>query len=216
MFLRNLFSFVIPIFLSLFTISAYGQKKVDIDKMLAENPELFTGRFTRIGIGFSSSNFSYGTSIDGMSVSPLRFHLDLGKRINRNYGTYFTITTDFLLKEISTGFDQLNSWMQLGMHLGGLFYIKGGRSYIAPEVGLGMISFDYDDYNVGNIAPLSAGIGSSLKYGYDRHLTGNTFIGGQLYITYTHAWDTEAPDGADAPIASSFMYGVSFNVKFGK
>jgi hypothetical protein len=32
--------------------------------------------------------------------------------------------------------DELEQWTQTGLHLGGLYYIKGGNSYFAPELGL--------------------------------------------------------------------------------
>ena len=216
MLLRNPIAIVFSIFLLLTTLSVSGQQQVDMDKAMADNPGLYTGRFTRIGVGFTSSSFSYGTGIENMSLSPLRLHLDFGKRVNKNYGTYFTITTDLLLKEVYTGSNLLNSWGQVGMHVGGIFFIKGGRSYIAPELGMGIIVFDYESYSGEEINPATVGIGTSLKYGYDRHITGNMFLGGQLYISYTHTWDPDVPDDAESVIGKSFIYGASFNMKFGK
>jgi len=214
MFIRKLYVFV---FISLFTLSTFAQQKVDLDEAMAENPNMFTGGFTRVGIGFSGASFSYGDIFEGLSLSPLRFHLDFGKRMNRAYGVYFSMTGDVLLKEVYSGYDQVTSWAQIGMHLGGLFYIKGGRSYLAPEAGLGIIAMDYyDAYTGWEEQPYCVGLGTSLKYGYDRHISGNVSLGGQLYITYTHAWETDAPEGFEAYIGSCFMYGASFNLKFGK
>lgn len=214
MHIRKLYFFVL---IFLLTVSAFAQQKVDLDKAMAENPNLYTGRFTRIGIGFSGASFSYGDIYDGLSLSPLRVHLDFGKRMNRNYGLYFSMAGDVLLKEVHTGYDILYSWVQIGMHVGGLIYIKGGRSYIAPELGLGLIPFDYYDSWTGyDEQPYTVGLGTSLKYGYDRHISGNVSLGGQLYITYNHTWETDVPEGFEAYIGTCFIYGVSFNLKFGK
>ncbi|MEN8200976.1 MAG: hypothetical protein ABFS28_00175 [Bacteroidota bacterium] len=214
MHIRNLFLFVV---IFLVTLSTHAQQKVDLDKAMAENPNLYTGGYTRVGIGFSSANFSYGTVFDGLSLSPLRFHLDFGKRMSRSYGIYFSMAGDVLLKEVQSGYNLLNSWAQIGMHVGGLFYIKGGRSYIAPEAGLGIITFDYDDSYTGyNEQPYCLGLGTSLKYGYDRHISGNVSLGGQLYITYNHTWETDIPEGYEAYMGKCFIYGASFNLKFGK
>lgn len=214
MHIRKLLLFV---FIFTWTLATNAQKKVDLNKAMAENPNLYVGGFTRIGIGFSGANFSYGDLFDGLSLSPLRFQLDLGKRMSRNYGIYFSMTGDVLLREVYSGYNLLNSWAQIGMHIGALFYIKGGRSYIAPEAGLGLNTFDYyDSYSGYDEQPYCAGIGTSLKYGYDRHISGNISLGGQLYITYNHTWETDVPEGFDAYIANCFIYGASFNLKFGK
>jgi len=194
-----------------------GQQKVDLDRAMADNPELFTGGFTRLGIGFSGASFNYGDIFDGLSLSPLRFHLDFGKRMSRSYGIYFTMTGDVLLNEVLYGYDRINSWAQIGMYVGGLFYIGGGRSYIAPEIGLGIIAFEYyDSYYGYTEQPYTMGIGGSLKYGYDRHISGKVSLGGQLYITYNSTKETDPPDGYDPYKATSFIYGASFNLKFGK
>ena len=129
------------VLITLFTLPSIGQQKVDLDKAMAENPNLYTGGFTRVGIGFSGATFSYGDIFDGVSLSPLRFHLDFGKRMSRSYGIYFSMTGDVLLKEVQYGYDQINGWAQIGMYIGGLFYIGGGRSYIAPDIAPGMIPF---------------------------------------------------------------------------
>jgi len=214
MYIRKLSLFVLVCF---FTLPALAQQKVDLDQALAENPNLYTGGFTRVGIGFSGVNFSYGPIIEGVSMAPLRFHLDFGKRMNRNYGIYFTMTGDVLLRDVVYGDNFIDSWAQVGMHLGGLIYIKGGRSYIAPEAGLGIITFDYIDYQTGfSEQPYCVGLGTSLKYGYDRHISGKVSLGGQLYITYTHTWETDVHEDYEAYIGSSFIYGASFNLKFGK
>ena len=76
MHIRKLFFFV---YLLLLSFSTFAQQKVDLDKAMADNPNLYTGRFTRIGVGISGATFSYGDIIDGQSLSSLRFHLDFGK-----------------------------------------------------------------------------------------------------------------------------------------
>ncbi len=194
-----------------------GQQKVDLDRAMADNPELYTGGFSRFGIGFSGASFSYGDIFDGLSLSPLRFHLDFGKRMSRSYGIYFTMTGDVLLNEVLYGYDMINSWVQVGMYVGGLFYIGGGRSYIAPEIGLGIIAFEYYDSYFGfTEQPYTMGLGGSLKYGYDRHISGKVSLGGQLYITYNSTKETDPPDGYDPYKGKCFIYGASFNLKFGK
>lgn len=209
--------YFLMVLITLPTLSAFGQQKVDLNKALAENPELYTGRFTRIGIGFSRATFSYGDYFDGLSLSPLHFHLDFGKRMNRNYGIYFSMAGDVILKEVYYGSSLLNSWTQVGMHVGGLFYIMGGRSYIAPEAGLGINAFEIDDFYSGfTEQPYCLGLGTSLKYGYDRHISGKVSLGGQIYITYNHTWESDPPEGFEAYVASSFIYGAAFNLKFGK
>lgn len=205
------------VLISLFTLPALGQQKVDLQQAAADNPNLYTGAFSRFGIGFSGASFSYGDIFDGLSLSPLRFHLDFGKRMSRSYGIYFTITGDVLLNEVYSGNQLMNSWAQVGMNIGGLFYIKGGRSYIAPEIGLGIIAFDYfDSYLVYTEQPYTMGIGGSLKYGYDRHISGKVSLGGQLYLTYNSTKEIDPPSGYDPYKGKSFIYGASFNLKFGK
>jgi hypothetical protein len=205
------------VLITLFTLPALGQQKVDLEQAAADNPNLYTGGFSRFGIGFSGASFSYGDIFDGLSLSPLRFHLDFGKRMSRSYGIYFTITGDVLLNEVYSGNQLMNSWAQVGMNIGGLFYIKGGRSYIAPEIGLGIIAFDYyDSYSGYSEQPYTMGIGGSLKYGYDRHISGKVSLGGQLYLTYNSTKETDPPSGYDPYKGTSFIYGASFNLKFGK
>ena len=205
------------VLITLLTLPAMGQQKVDLDQAMADNPELYTGGFSRVGIGFSGASYSYGDIFDGLSVSPLRFHLDFGKRMSRSYGIYFTMTGDVLLNEVLYGYDMINSWVQIGMYVGGLFYIGGGRSYIAPEIGLGIIAFEYYDSYFGfTEQPYTMGLGGSLKYGYDRHISGKVSLGGQLYITYNSTKETDPPSGYDPYKAKCFIYGASFNLKFGK
>lgn len=217
MLIRKFSPFVIFLLLTPCMVSVYGQQKVDIDLALANDPELFTGNFSRVGIGFSRSNFNYGTVIDGMVLNPLHMSIDFGKRMNRNFGAYFTFAGDLMLREKSFGVDWLNSWIQAGMHVGALFYIMGGNSYFAPEIGVDILTFEYTEHQVTPLtSPFCAGLGSSLKYGYDIHLSGKIFLGGQLYISYAYSWETGTQGTVQSPVANSFIYGAALNLKFGK
>ncbi len=197
----------------LFSLPLAGQQKVDLDKAEAENKNLFTGSFFRLGVGFSRANFNFSTTFDGQIVNPLNFNMEFGKRMNRNFGAYFAITGNVMLQPISIGlYDQMTQWSHTGMYLGGLFYVRGGNSYFAPEIGLGIITFEYDlggyGYDVYTYGP-----GATLKYGYDRHIAGRVFVGVQAYISYAYTWDTEA---SIPTTANSFIYGAALNLKFGK
>lgn len=188
-----------------------------MENAMRENPELYSGSYTRIGVGFSRSSFKYSDVFSGVVINPLHFNIDFGKRINRRFGTYFTITGDIMLNEKPLGFDYISQWAQAGMHLGGIFYVLGGNSYFSPEVGLGILNFNYTLYQVaGSTDVYSLGIGSMLKYGYDRHLTGRLYIGLQAYISYAYTWETDSGDAAVAPTASSFLYGAAISLRLGK
>ena len=103
------------------------------------------------------------------------------------------------------------------MRLGGTFYIKGGNSYFAPEAGLEILWFEYEDPIINSRdQPLCLGLGSALKYGYDFHLSGKFFLGGQLFISYAYAWETESPERMETPVANSFLYGAALSLKLGK
>jgi len=215
--IRSSLALVLTISLLVIPHAATSQKQVDMESALRENPELYTGSYTRIGVGFSRSSFKYSTVFDGVVINPLHFNIDFGKRINRQFGTYFTISGDIMLNEKQLGFDDINQWAQAGMYLGGIFYVLGGNSYFSPEVGLGILNFEYTQYQVaGSSDVYSMGIGSMLKYGYDRHLTGRLYIGLQAYLSYAYTWETDATEGVDTPTASSFLYGAAINFRLGK
>ena len=217
MFRNVLFLPVIMLGAIFFTTPVQGQKQIDMDRVIQENPDLYRGSFTRIGVGFSRSSFKYTPLFDGVILNPLHFNIDFGKRVNQRYGTYFTISGDILLKEIQQGYDWINQWAQAGMYVGGIFYILGGSSYISPEVGLGIHTFEYSEYLVsGSTNVYALGIGSMLKYGYERHLTGKLFLGVQAYLSYAYTWETDAADAVEPPTVSSFMYGAAINFKLGK
>jgi hypothetical protein len=217
MYIRSTFALVLALSALFVSHSANGQKQVDMERALRENPELYTGSYTRLGVGFSRSSFKYSTVFDGVVINPLHFNIDFGKRINRKFGTYFTISGDIMLNEKQLGFDDINQWAQAGMSLGGIFYVLGGNSYFSPEVGLGILNFEYTQYQVtGSNDVYSMGIISMLKYGYDRNLTGRLYIGLQAYLSYAHTWETDAGETAEAPTASSFVYGAAINFRLGK
>jgi len=211
--IKNYLSAAIILLLVLFVLPLTGQQKVDLDRAQAENKNLFSGSFFRGGVGFSRASFSFANTFDGQIVNPLNFNMEFGKRMNRKFGLYFAITGNVMLQPISIGLeDQMTQWSHAGMHLGGLFYIRGGNSYFAPEIGLGIITFEYDlDDSDGDF--YTYGLGSTLKYGYDRHIAGKVFVGGQVYISYAYTWDTDA---SVPTTASSFIYGAALNLKFGK
>ena len=100
-----------------------------------------------------------------------------------------------------------------GLKLGVPFYFRG-NSYFAPELGLGIIFLEYIESGVpGTLDPYCVGINPTLKYGYDRNIGGQVFVGGQMFITYAYTWETES----NTPVtATSFVYGVAVSFKFGK
>lgn len=218
MFIRKSIPWVIStMLLMLCNVGTSGQQTVNLDKALSENPELFTGNFSRIAIGFSRSSFNYGSTFDGVVLSPLHIHLDLGKRMSRNFGAYFNFSGDLLMKSKQLGSDWMNQWIQAGLHLGGSFYFLGGNSYVAPEIGLGLFSFGYQEsLSPYPDKPFCAGLSANLRYGYDWHISGKVFLGGQIYISYSHAWETGIPESVEAPVATSFIYGAALTLKLGK
>ncbi|MCK4745514.1 MAG: hypothetical protein KAT15_00685 [Bacteroidales bacterium] len=212
MLIRNSSPIVFFLFLNLVTISVAGQQQVDLDQAEIDNPDLFTGGFIRTGVGFTRSNFTYGTTFDGIVLNPLYISMDFGKRMNRNFGAYFSIDGNVLIKEKSLGFDEIKQWAHAALHVGGLFYFRG-NSYFAPEIGLDILTFEYTEYQVaGTPNPYCLGLGSTLKYGYDRHITGKVFVGGQFFISYGYTWETDTSVPANA---TSFLYGAALNLKFG-
>ena len=137
--------------------------------------------------------------------------------MNRNFGAYFSFTGNFLLKERSLGYQQINQWSQGNLQLGGLYYFTGGNSFFALEAGMGLLIFEYSESQVVNPEkPLCAGPSASLRYGYERHITGRFFLGGQIFISYLHSWQTGVPEGSEPPAAGTFTYGVALSVKLGK
>jgi hypothetical protein len=213
MFIRNFPFLVIILTLVFLSGELYAQQKVDLNKAEADNPALFSGGFFRTGIGFSRTNFNYAPAFEGVVLNPLHFHMDFGKRMNRKYGAYFSLSGNVQVGERELGFDLLKQWAHAGLHVGALFYFRG-NSYFSPEVGLGILTFEYTEYQVpGSPQPYCMGINSALKYGYDRHVAGSVFVGAQAFISYGYTWETDVSTPANA---SSFLYGASLNLKFGK
>ena len=214
MLIRNFSWIVIILFFIVNSTDIAGQQTVDLEQAEANNPNLFSGGFIRAGVGFSRANFNYGTTFDGIVLNPLHFNMDFGKRMNRKYGVYFSLNGNLLVGgEKMIGLDRMDQWAHAGLHLGGIFYFRG-NSYFSPEAGLGILTFEYSEYQVaGTPYPYCLGINSALKYGYDRHIAGSVFVGGQFFISYGYTWETDTNVPANA---TSFHYGAALNLKFGK
>ena len=208
---RNYYSVVFVILLNLFSLLVSAQKQVDLDAVQMKNKDLYSGGFFRGGVGFARSSFNYGTTYEGVVINPLNVNFDFGKRMSRNFGAYFAMNGNVMLRDISLGLtDRLLQWSHAGLHLGVLIYVRGGNSYFAPEVGLDII-FVEDNTAQSNINTL--GPGATLKYGYDRHISGKFFVGGQFFISYAYTWD---PDTDTPTVANSFLYGAALYIKIGK
>ncbi|MCD4711262.1 MAG: hypothetical protein K8R52_10470 [Bacteroidales bacterium] len=220
MLIRRIFSNVLILVLTLLSVTAIGQKQVDLNALEEENPGLFSGRYFRGGIGISGASHSFGTFYEGISVSPFNVNLEFGTRIKRTYGIYFGICINMMLKEtaIGSGYTgiptDLQQWTQSSINLGGLLYLKGGNSYFAPEAGVGVGLIETTEmYEEGSL-----GIHTALKYGYDWHILEKFYIGAQAYIGYDHCWhddDGIDPGTGEVLIANTFMYGVNLTIKIG-
>jgi hypothetical protein len=141
--------------------------------------------------------------------------MEYGTRINRNFGTYFGLTGNVLLKPVSLGIsDNLDQWTHASLHLGGLYYVGGGNSYFAPELGLGIGMIETSNLS----GESTLGINATLKYGYDRHITGRFFVGVQAFFTYANCWHQEDIDPATGNKLASrtLLYGVNLTFKVGK
>jgi hypothetical protein len=215
MLIRNFFFRVLLATFILITPAALGQRKVDLNRAEQENKELFKGGYFRGGVGVSRANFNYGSVYEDLNLSPLTFTMEYGTRINRNFGTYFGLSGNVLLKPISLGiYDNLDQWTHVSLHLGGLYYIKGGNSYFAPEVGLGIGMIETTNLSSEN----TMGISGTLKYGYDRHVAGRFFVGVQAFFSYANCWhpDYIDPGTGNKLTSSTLLYGVNLTFKIGK
>jgi hypothetical protein len=215
MLIRN-FSFrVLFSLLIIISAGAFGQQKVDLAKAEQENKGLFSGGYFRGGVGFSKAIHNYGSIYEELNLSPLNFTMECGTRINRSFGAYFGLSGNLLLKSVSVGLsDDLEQWSQIGLHVGGLYYIKGGNSYFAPELGLGIGMIETTLLGDEN----TMGVSGTLKYGYDRHITGRLFLGVQAFFSYANCWHQEYIDPAtgETLTATTLMYGVVLTFKIGK
>jgi len=209
------FSFRVLLAASIFiSPAALGQKKVDLSKAEQENKELFKGGYFRGGVGVSRASYNYGSLYEDLNLSPLSFTMEYGTRINRNFGTYFGLTANLLLKPVSVGLsDNLDQWTHASLHLGGLYYVKGGNSYFAPELGLGIGMLE-----TSNLSENTLGVSGTIKYGYDRHLAGRFFVGVQAFFSYANCWHQEDIDPVTGNKLSSqtLLYGVHLTFKVGK
>jgi hypothetical protein len=220
MLIRNLFSKVFLLFFVFLSLNAFGQKQVDLGALENENPGLFSGKYFRGGVGIAKANQNFGSIYDGISVNPLQINLEFGTRIKRTYGIYFGICINTMLNETYYGMGytgvstSIESWLQSSLNLGGLFYLKGGNSYFAPELGLGVGSIETTEfYEEGTL-----GLHTALKYGYDWHILEKFYIGAQAFISYDHCKHDEGiiDDTGDVLLATTFMYGVNLTIKIGK
>ena len=215
MFIRKFSYRVLPVLMIFMFSEAMAQQKVDLKKAEQNDQSLFSGPYFRGGVGFTRATYHYGSVYTDLNLSPLNFYLEYGKRMSRNFGTYFGMSANVLLKPVSLGLsDQLDQWTQASLHFGGLYYIKGGNSYFAPEVGLGIGMLETTQLSSEN----TLGIAATIKYGYDRHITGNFFLGLQAFLSYAHGWHQEDIDPSTGNTLSSgaLMYGVALSFKFGK
>lgn len=214
MLIRN-FPFRVLLAASLFVSpAALGQKKVDLNQAEQENKELFKGGYFRGGVGVSRASYNYGSLFEDLNLSPLSFTMEYGTRINRNFGTYFGLSGNVLLKPVSVGLsDRLDQWTHASLHLGGLYYVKGGNSYFAPELGLGIAMLE-----TSNLSENTLGISGTLKYGYDRHIAGRFFVGVQAFFSYANCWHQEDIDPSTGKKLASqtLLYGVNLTFKVGK
>ncbi len=218
MLIRNFTAWVILIFLSLLTIPAHGQKKVDLDQAESENPDLFSGSYFRAGIGFARANYNYHTTYKDVVISPVSLNLQLGKRMNRKLGAYFGFTGNMELSEREVGLaDRLQYWINASMHLGGNYYILGGNTYFGAEAGVGLGHLRISASGV-NSTLRTYGMSSALKYGYDWHLAASFFTGLQLFISYARMWDPERSvvQTGKHYTSNSLLYGATLNIKVGK
>ena len=213
MLIRNYFSKVF-LFLIIFTsITAFGQKQVDLNALENENPGLFSGRYFRGGVGIARASQNYGSTFTGIAVSPLNLNLEFGTRIKRTFGFYFGICANVMLKETYTAGLNLVSWSQSSLNLGGLYYLKGGNSYIAPEVGVAVGVIE-DIYALED----NVGVHTALKYGYDWHLLEKFYLGAQAFIAYDHCKHSDDyidVGTGEVLISSTVMFGVNLTVKLG-
>ena len=192
-----------------------AQQKVDIDP----NSRVYEGGFFRGSVGITPGKISYirndVTEIPSASLTPLFFDFNFGKRINRGLAAYFKITGRVLLKEASN----FSTYSLADMGLGANIYLRNSNYYIAPEIALAILHFEYESLPENkSFSPLSdPGLSLTLKSGSDWHLFGNTFIGTQVFLTYARTWYMDTDENPAINYTSTnLFYGVSLSLKFGK
>ena len=216
-FSSNVF-FLVFTFLS---VNAFSQKQVDLNALEEENPGLFSGGYFRGGVGVSRASHNFGTLYERVPLTPFNLNLEFGTRIKRTYGLYLGLCFNVLLNEISIGTGYtglpttLQQWTQSSINLGGLFYLRGGNSYLAPELGVsvGLIETSemYEEANLG--------LHSAIKYGYDWHILQKFYLGAQAFIAFDNCWHAEQgidPGTGEVLLANTLMYGVNLTIKIGK
>ena len=220
MLIRKIFPKVFLLFFIFLSTAAVAQKQVDLNALEDENPRLFSGKYFRGGVGIARAAQDFGTVYEGISLTPLQVNLEFGTRIKRTYGIYFGMYLNTMLNETyyGLGYTGINTtieaWIQSSLNLGGLFYLKGGNSYIAPEVGLAVGNIETTEfYPVGTI-----GVHTALKYGYDWHILNKFYLGAQAYISYDNCKHDEdyTDDTGEVLVSTTLMYGVNLTIKLGK
>jgi hypothetical protein len=220
MLLRKSFPKVLILVFTLISLNAIGQKQVDLDALEEENPGLFSGKYFRGGIGIASANQDFGTIYSDISVTPLQVNMEFGTRIKRKYGIYFGMNLNIMLNETYYGVGYtganttIETWFQNSLNIGGLFYLKGGNSYFAPEVGFGVGTIETSEF----YKEETIGVHTALKYGYDWHILDKFYLGAQAFISYDNCKhvDELTDSYGDIIVASTFMYGMNLTFKIGK
>ena len=220
MLIRKIFPKVFLLSLIFISAAAIGQKQVDLNALEDENPKLFSGKYFRGGVGFARATQDFGSVYDGISLTPLQINLEFGTRIKRTFGIYFGMYLNTMLNETYYGIGytgistNIETWYQSSLNLGGLYYLKGGNSYFAPEVGFAVGTIETTEfYEEGTI-----GIHTALKYGYDWHILNKFYLGAQAYISYDNCKHDEGliDDTGEVLVSTTFMYGVNLTIKLGK
>lgn len=213
MIVRKIASKVLFLVFILISFEATAQKQVDLNALEQENPGLFSGRYFRGGVGVARASQNYGSTFTGISLSPLSLNFEFGSRITRKYGIYFGMCFNMMLKETYSGGLYLDLWSQNSLNLGGLYYLKGGNSYISPEIGFGY-GFIEDNYaSAGHL-----GVHTALKYGYDWHILEKFYLGAQAFVSYDHCKDQDDLidiGTGEVLVASTMIFGINLTLKFG-
>jgi hypothetical protein len=212
---KKLFQSLCFIFIIVLTQqNSFAQQQVDVSAF----EESYKGGFFKVDVGLTMGSISYGNDIypilDGDKIIPLYFDFVAGKRLSRAIAPYILVYGHVLLKETSS----LSSLSQAGFNVGSNFYLKNPNAYIAPEIGLALLTMEaYIRDNLNTITETNSysdnmGLKLAVKWGRDFHISGKMFFGTNLYLSYFTAKsnDTESNKG------NGFFYGVNFSLKYGK